>query len=34
MCGIAGIMYKTRGALGGTGKALIDMLDGDRKSVV
>ena len=28
MCGIAGIMYKTRGALGDTGKALIDMLDG------
>ena len=28
MCGIAGIMYKTRGALGGTGQALIDMLDG------
>jgi glutamate synthase domain-containing protein 1 len=28
MCGIAGIMYKTKGALGGTGKALIDMLDG------
>ena len=28
MCGIAGIMYKTRGTLGDTGKALIDMLDG------
>ncbi len=28
MCGIAGIMYKTRGTLGATGKALIDMLDG------
>ena len=28
MCGIAGIMYKTKGTLGGTGKALIDMLDG------
>ena len=28
MCGIAGIMYKTRGAQGDTGKALIDMLDG------
>ncbi|GMQ96248.1 MAG: glutamine amidotransferase family protein [Gammaproteobacteria bacterium] len=28
MCGIAGIMYKTRGARGDTGKALIDMLDG------
>jgi glutamate synthase domain-containing protein 1 len=28
MCGIAGIMYKTRGTLGGTGQALIDMLDG------
>jgi glutamate synthase domain-containing protein 1 len=28
MCGIAGIMYKHKGALGGTGKALIDMLDG------
>jgi glutamate synthase domain-containing protein 1 len=28
MCGIAGIMYKTRGTQGDTGKALIDMLDG------
>jgi glutamate synthase domain-containing protein 1 len=28
MCGIAGIMYKGGGALGGTGRALIDMLDG------
>ena len=28
MCGIAGIMYKTRGTLGSTGQALIDMLDG------
>ena len=28
MCGIAGIMYKTKGTLGDTGKALIDMLDG------
>ena len=28
MCGIAGIMYKTKGTLGGTGQALIDMLDG------
>jgi glutamate synthase domain-containing protein 1 len=28
MCGIAGIMYKTKGTLGSTGKALIDMLDG------
>lgn len=28
MCGIAGIMFKTAGARGGTGRALIDMLDG------
>ena len=28
MCGIAGIMYKTRDRLGSTGQALIDMLDG------
>jgi glutamate synthase domain-containing protein 1 len=28
MCGIAGIMYKTRDGLEGTGQALIDMLDG------
>ena len=28
MCGIAGIMYKTREGLGDTGQALIDMLDG------
>ena len=28
MCGIAGIMYKTGGTLGATGKALIEMLDG------
>jgi len=28
MCGIAGILYKSRDGLGSTGKALIDMLDG------
>ncbi len=28
MCGIAGIMFKSAGARGGTGRALIDMLDG------
>ncbi len=28
MCGIAGIMFKNAGARGGTGRALIDMLDG------
>ncbi len=28
MCGIAGIMYKTRDSQGNTGQALIDMLDG------
>lgn len=28
MCGIAGILYKSKDTLGSTGKALIDMLDG------